>query len=494
MQNSVYSVTEVTQKLKTVLETSFFLVWIRGEVSKAYTSSAGHTYFTLKDASSQLSCVWFSGRKYHTSRQVDPLTGEVFSSPGVTETALEKGGEFLCSGKITFYPGRGTCQLVVEQIVPSGIGMLAQAFEARKERLAALGFFAQERKRPVSRNPARVALITSEQGAAIHDFLKIARDRGLSSHIRLFPTLVQGAEAAPAIVNAIETVNSQNWAEVIVLIRGGGSLEDLWCFNEECVAQAVFASKIPVLAGIGHEIDTTLADMTADLRAATPTHAAELLWDPRTLLLEQVQAGENRLATHMARLLERLLDALSQEKRALILASPKKRLLLLTERLSHADQTLSSAILNFLGQKSLGLVRLRERLREALPPTHVDQKLVTLRHLETRLGFELEKMLTEREQARLLRETRLTNHISRHISALVAELTTMDRVLANESPMAILQRGYAVIERENGDVVTSASSVAEGERVTAILRDGSLGVQILTKGGVRGNGTEEIAN
>ena len=291
MQDGILTVRALTEQLRRSLEGRFPFVWVRGEVSNLSRPGSGHIYFSLKDQDAQLQCVWFRGqqRQAEQGRAFDPLTGEVFDTPRPSPLELLRNGlDLLCAGRVSVYAPRGQYQLLVELVQPTGQGLLAQAFEERKRKLAEAGYFSQERKRPLPWNPQRVALITSPSGAAIHDFLELARNRGCGAEIRLFPASVQGEEAAPEIIRALDEINARGWAQVIVLIRGGGSLEDLWAFNEEAVAEAVFCSRLPVLAGIGHEVDVTLADLTADLRAATPSHAAQLLWPLRAELRQRL--------------------------------------------------------------------------------------------------------------------------------------------------------------------------------------------------------------
>ena len=276
MQDGILTVRALTEQLRRSLEGRFPFVWVRGEVSNLSRPGSGHIYFSLKDQDAQLQCVWFRGqqRQAEQGQAFDPLTGEVFDTPRPSPLELLRNGlDLLCAGRISVYAPRGQYQLLVELVQPTGQGLLAQAFEERKRKLAEAGYFAQERKRPLPWNPQRVALITSPSGAAIHDFLELAQNRGCGAEIRLFPASVQGEEAAPEIIRALDEINAQGWAQVIVLIRGGGSLEDLWAFNEEAVAEAVFCSRLPVLAGIGHEVDVTLADLTAGLCARNSGNA-----------------------------------------------------------------------------------------------------------------------------------------------------------------------------------------------------------------------------
>ncbi|MBD5641477.1 MAG: exodeoxyribonuclease VII large subunit, partial [Desulfovibrio sp.] len=325
--DSIFTVSGLTEILRETLERRVPFVWVRGEITKLSRPQSGHIYFSLKDSRSQLACVWFSARQSPGGEKFDPLTGEVFEEPRKPLAGdLRNGMEILCAGSIGVYAPRGQYQLLVELAQPVGAGELALQFERLKRKLEAAGFFAGERKRALPVNPVRIALVTSSGGAAIHDFLELAQSRGISSTVRLFPVPVQGAEAAARIAQAIRQINSQGWAQVIVLIRGGGSLEDLWAFNEEIVAQAIFTSRLPVLAGIGHEVDFTLADLTADVRAATPSHAAQLLWPERAELWQRLDESEAALTRAIFARLERAESGFARLAQALNWLSPMGRL------------------------------------------------------------------------------------------------------------------------------------------------------------------------
>lgn len=364
--NDALSVSELTDALRSCLEQNFPYVWVRGEVTNLSRPASGHCYFSLKDAGAILNCVWFRGQQRQKKESFDPQTGEIIAGQTLASD-LENGQECLCAGRISVYAQNGRYQLIVEFVRPAGAGSLAQAFEERKRKLAAAGFFGQERKRKLPWNPERVALVTSPGGAAIHDFLELASDRGSGAEIRLYPTLVQGREAGPDIVRAIRTINSQGWAQVIVLIRGGGSLEDLWCFNEENVAEAVYKSAIPVLAGIGHEVDFTLADLTADLRAATPSHAAQLLWPPRSDFVQAVDDTSLRLQRAIEKLLEKKAASLAIQERALAWFSPQRKIMRLEEKCLACRKELDRVARQWLGGKENRLALLMPALA-ALDP------------------------------------------------------------------------------------------------------------------------------
>ena len=223
-QERILSVTELTDRMRRTLEGTFPFVWVRGEIGELSFPGSGHIYFTLKDAGAQLQCVWFRDRQ-RRGRNFDPLTGEIFAEPRPDPVRLlRQGSELFCAGQISVYGPRGRYQLIVELVQAGGQGLLAQAFEKRKQALAARGFFAAERKRPLPASPSRVALVTSPAGAAIHDFMELASVRGLGAEVRLFPVRVQGEGAAGQICRALDEINRQGWAQVAVIIRGGGSL------------------------------------------------------------------------------------------------------------------------------------------------------------------------------------------------------------------------------------------------------------------------------
>ncbi|MBQ7607009.1 MAG: exodeoxyribonuclease VII large subunit [Desulfovibrionaceae bacterium] len=475
MSIRVYTVSELACELKSQLESRFASCWVRGEVTGAKKIGSGHIYFTLKDKDAQISCAWFSGRRLAAMRQdaYDPETGVILGRAAhATESMLLEGGAFFCSGMISFYPARGSCQLIVSDVIASGEGLLAQEFEARKAALAKKGYFASERKRKLPENPKRVALITSEIGAAIHDFLKIAKNRGLPASIRLFPTLVQGKAAAHAIAEAIEAACAQGWAEVLVLIRGGGSLEDLWCFNEQEVADAVFRSTIPVLAGIGHEIDFTLADMTADLRASTPTHAAELLWRPRSLFAAELEQVRLRLLRAVTDSLETLSKNLDNELRALRLSSPQNRLHTMDERLLNMQRALYNAARSLLEERDRLLFLVTSRLRESMAPARMDEQLARLAMLVQSLWQSWLRAFDRADKEREQYETRLGHTWARLLDERVASFEKMAALLDSASPLALLGRGYALIEDREGEVVRSAKALAHGDPLRIYFKDG----------------------
>ena len=456
----VYTVSGLTDEVRKGLERTFPYVWVRGEVTNMTVASSGHIYFSLKDSASQLQCVWFAGKYKNAGSSFDPLTGEVYAEPLPPPTErLKNGLEVLASGGIGVYAARGQYQLIVDFAQPAGVGLLAMEFEKIKAKLAGLGYFASERKRVLPRDPERVALITSARGAAIHDFMEVASDRGLSSRVRLFNVPVQGKDASAKIAEAINLANEQNWAEAVVIIRGGGSLEDLWAFNEEAVAEAIFKSKIPALTGIGHEIDTTIADMVADLRGATPSHAAQLLWTPRRELWQRLDELVLTLARLQKGRMTSFENVLNQKARLLELLSPEKKLEVGERRLRELSDRLRTIV--------SGIVRScaeREKYLEA--------RLAAVASPERRIEVQ-EKRLEE-----------LADDLGKGATATFERaknrLAAGESLLAALNPENPLKRGFALLY--NGERrISSVNDCRVGERILGRLADGALRMTIDAK-------------
>ncbi len=335
----VYSVFEISQVIKRSIERALPYTWVKGEVTNLTRASSGHIYFSLKDDRAILPCVWFKNSQ--KGQTFDPLTGEVFDEPKPSLAHfIEQGMEVLFAGSFDVYAPRGAYQFIVDQAEEVGKGSLHRTFEEMKARLAKLGWFNDEHKKAILVNPKKVAVLTSPQGAVIHDFCRILKEYGLGSSIRLYPIHVQGELAAPSIAKAFEKVNSEEWADVIVLIRGGGSLEDLWAFNEELVAKAIFNSQIPVITGIGHQVDYTIADFVADKRAATPSHVVANLWQERDAYSQEIDELEAKIKALFSLLLRNKNEKLNSISQNLKILSPQHRVNLQEEKLKQAKEKL----------------------------------------------------------------------------------------------------------------------------------------------------------
>ena len=320
----VLTVSRLNALLKDLIEDNFLQVWVEGEVSNFVVPASGHGYFSLKDETAQVRAVLFR------------------SQLRLLDFRLENGMQVLCSGRLSLYPQRGEVQLVVESLEPRGVGGLRVAFEQLKARLAAEGLFAEEQKRPLPLFPRRIGVVTSATGAAIHDILNVLRRRGAGLQVVLCPVRVQGDGAAQEIAEGIADLNRQGGMDVLIVGRGGGSLEDLWAFNEEVVARAIRGSAVPVISAVGHEIDFTIADFAADLRAPTPSAAAELVVKSRLELEGHIDHLALRLAAQMQGRLQLLAERVQGLGRRL--RSPLQELELRRRRLAESERRLRDAL------------------------------------------------------------------------------------------------------------------------------------------------------
>lgn len=443
----VFAVSELTDALRAVIEGEFPFVWVRGQAVNVTRPLSGHVYFSLRDGEAVLPVVWFRGRQ-GLFGLVDPLTGEVFEDGAERGALPVEGRETLVAGRVTAYAPRGVYQLVAEVVQDAGVSALALALEALRRQLAAEGLFDDARKRRVPRNPRRVAVVTAPQGAALQDFLRVAEGRGLGAVVRVYPSSVQGDEAPARLAQALAQVAADAWAEVAVLIRGGGSLEDLWAFNTEAVVRAVAACPVPVVTGVGHEVDTTLADLAADLRAATPTHAAQLLWEDRQTLAQMVddatvalgRAGRAVVARHRARV--------AAVRERLAWAAPAARLHRTGAEVERLVRRLARAVEGHLARRRGEVAASRQRL--AAWASGVAARAAGLERLEEALRRAGQRWV-ERQR--------------HEVAVLAARLTALD-------PRAPLARGYALVWQD-GVLVRSATQAAPRARLRVEVADGS---------------------
>ena len=372
----VLSVGELTQKVRALLEKSVGTVWVSGEITNLRAQSSGHIYFTLKDAAAQLSCVLFSREKVSQ------------------RSLLADGQKVLVQGDVTVYEVRGQYQLIVRAVELQGVGALQIQFEKLKQKLAAEGLFAAERKRPLPRFPQRIGLVTSPTGAAIRDVLHVVQRRNPALEIILVPARVQGDGAAKEIAAAIRTLNEFNSAlrtphsalDLILITRGGGSLEDLWAFNEEPVARAIFESEIPVVSAVGHEIDFTIADFVADFRAATPSAAAEIITEGFFASREFVAAAPLRLQQLARRKIDREFENFDSLAGRLARLHPRRKLDDSLQRLDDLQSGLLRGLKNAARSRGLVLQNLAGRFWRAKPALLVKTRREYLHQLEKRLN------------------------------------------------------------------------------------------------------------
>lgn len=326
MLKKILSVSELTQEIKTLLESNFYYVWVEGEVSNLRSPASGHLYFTLKDECSQIKAVIFKG------------VGRFI------KFKPEGGMHIICRGMVSVYPDRGEYQIILDYVEPKGIGAQQIAFQQLKERLFKEGLFDEKRKRQLPMLPQRVGIVTSPTGAAIRDILKVFKRRFANMGVLIYPVRVQGIESAKEIAEGILELNKISDIDVIIIGRGGGSQEDLWAFNEEIVARAIYASRVPIVSAVGHEIDWTIADMAADVRAATPSQAAEMVVKTKQELFENIN---NAIAAARAKV-KSMIDEkkIEQHRIEKALVHPKQRLYDYTQRIDNMSERLSLAASN----------------------------------------------------------------------------------------------------------------------------------------------------
>jgi exodeoxyribonuclease VII large subunit len=340
--SSVLSVSQLNQQVKQLLEHRFPAIWVEGEISNLVTPGSGHWYFSLKDEGAQVSCAIFRANNARV------------------RFAVQNGLQVLVKARVSLYPPRGNFQLIVEEIQKSGVGKLKQQFEALKKTLLARGWFDEKNKQPIPAMPKTIGVITSPTGAAIRDIIRVLQRRFCTADVIIYPTLVQGEKAAAQISKAIKKANTRNEVDVLLLSRGGGSLEDLWAFNEEQVAKSIVESHIPIITGVGHQIDFTIADFVSDLRAATPSAAAEVVTPDQQLLLEKLQKSEQWLTQFMTQLCQQHQQSIDWLNVRLEQAHPQKQLDRASEQLTRQYKRLLSLGENITErqkQQLTGLVR-----------------------------------------------------------------------------------------------------------------------------------------
>ncbi|WP_371410791.1 exodeoxyribonuclease VII large subunit [Vibrio penaeicida] len=410
------------------------IVWLVGEISNFSAPVSGHWYFTLKDSRAQVKCAMFRGNNRRVTFKP------------------QNGNQVLVKARLSLYEPRGDYQLIIESMQPEGDGRLQQEFEELKMKLAAEGLFAQSTKQPLPENPTRVGVVTSKTGAALHDILDVLKRRDPTLPIVIYPTLVQGDTAAISIAQAIGRANERNECDVLIVGRGGGSLEDLWCFNNEILARTIAASQIPIVSAVGHEVDVTIADFVADMRAPTPSAAAELVSRDNNHKVLSLKQKRQHLHQAMLQYLTDHKSSLNMLERKLERKHPSYQLQQQSQRLDELEQRLRVAMNQRLSGNSRTMVNLDHRLALHNPQRKLNQ-------LQSELSSSKAKLFDAMDRQLLL---------SRHQLALAAE--KLDTV----SPLATLKRGYSITQLENGDVVTDANEIKTGDVLITRLADGNI--------------------
>ena len=443
LTREIFSVTDLNRRARTLLEGNFSQVWVEGEISNFVCPASGHWYFTLKDANSQVRCAMFSNRNRRL--QLQPKNGL----------------QVILRGKASLYEGRGEYQLIAENLIESGAGLLQQQFDQLKQKLSEAGLFDPQHKQPLPKLPKHIGVVTSLTGAAIRDILTVLKRRFPAIPVSIIPSSVQGKAAAAEIVRGIklahESLQDKNTItpiDVLIVGRGGGSLEDLWPFNEEAVAHAIFNSEIPIVSAVGHEIDFTIADFVADQRAATPSAAAELL-SPESSTWQQQLAGYEQY------FLDRQISRIAHEQHQLSalqkrLRHPGRQLQEKAQRLDDIEARLKNSIFNTTRSRQSRLSTTNAKLLQHNPMHAIKNMKLSCQQLSQILQELIKKRLYE---------------VEKRLQISAQGLHTL-------SPLKTLSRGFAVIQNADGQILRSAKYVTTGECVVAHLAEGKLNCKV----------------
>ncbi len=429
----MFTVARLLQEVQQQLESGFGTVWLQGELSNVSRPGSGHLYFSIKDSRAQIRCAMFKGR--NSRLDFEPAHGDAV----------------LVRGTLGLYAARGDFQLIVDHMEPVGAGQLQAAFERTKRELDELGWFSTETKRRLPSMPASIGVVTSPTGAALRDVLHVLQRRYPQAEVVLYPTQTQGIQAASGIVKAIEQASRRQEVDVLLVVRGGGSLEDLWGFNERSVAAALRGCAIPTVSGVGHEVDITITDLVADLRAPTPSAAAELATPDSQALRVASERQQRNLVHAMQRRLDDAQRTLKSMDIRLAARQPRKTLAARARHVDELDQRLNRATLQLNRQRALKLGELTSRLHARHPRRSVSE--MTRRHesLHQRLVASMGKQLT----------------------AAHSRLQPAERALHAVGPRAVLARGYALLNNDKG-LVTRVSDITKDSSITATLVDGDI--------------------
>lgn len=432
MNNSstVYKVSDLTNEMRRLMEASYPEIWIEGELSSLSTPASGHLYFSLKDSQSQLRCAMFKGRA--SINRYKPKAGDLVR----------------VRTKISVYPARGDLQCIVQHIEEAGEGLLQRRFEELKQSLNQQGLFDQSHKKDIPPHPKHIGIVTSPSGAAVKDILSTLKRRCPGIPITIYPAIVQGESASVSIIGAITNAVQHQQCDVLILSRGGGSIEDLWCFNEEQLAHAIFRCPIPVVSGVGHEVDVTIADLVADLRAPTPTAAAELISPDTSHLLSNLQSIHYRLPRSMERILQRFAQQVDMSARQLV--HPCQQLHRKRTSLENSSKRLHQAI-----KRNNALFQ--DKLKQSQQRLHSPLKLITHKNDKTD-ALALRLKLAQKNQF---------TQLSQQFNSLGEQLNLV-------SPLATINRGFAIARDQNDTILRNTAQVKSKQRIEIELSDGKL--------------------
>ena len=453
-KRDIYSVSRLNAEIRSLLEGSFPLLWVEGEISNLVTPRSGHSYFSLKDAHAQVRCALFRNRRQLLRFQ--PKNGD----------------QVLVRARLSLYEARGDFQLIVEHLEPSGEGALLRAFEALKAKLAAEGLFDSRRKRPLPPFPRQVGIITSPTGAALRDILQIMARRWPGLPVLIYPARVQGAEAPRELIRALRLAASRRECDLLILARGGGSLEDLAAFNDEALARTIAELPIPIISAVGHEIDFTIADFVADRRAPTPSAAAELATPDRVELTQRLQGIHRRLLRAAAHQLQGRRQRLGQLEHKLRLLHPQRRLQQHQQRLDELSGRLARAITRLLANRAHRLQLSEQRLGRHSPRARLQLLDSRLAQVVPRLQPAMERILGSRAAILAQARERLPRAMQRHLELKTQRLQALSHALDTVSPLQTLARGYSITQDAQGRPLSDATRVQPGDRIHTRLARG----------------------
>jgi exodeoxyribonuclease VII large subunit len=436
--NDVFTVTQLNQRAKQLLEITFSSIKVEGEISNLSRPSSGHWYFTLKDKGAQVRCAMFRSR-----------TAQVKFQP-------KEGDQIVVRGKVSLYENRGDYQLIVDAMKPAGEGQLQQAFIQLKQKLGAEGLFAIESKQALPSQIKRIAVITSPTGAAIHDILTVLKRRFPAIEVDIYPVQVQGKEAAQQIIWSINQANADGRADVIIAGRGGGSIEDLWCFNDENLARTIFHSRLPIVSAVGHEVDFTIADFVADVRAPTPSAAAEMLSPDQKDYWQRLFVLTSQLEKSIKQQLQNKQWQLQSAQRGL--QHPGDKLAQYAQTLDMLELRMQQSQKNRLNNLLKRLTNSQQKLQQQSPAN-------TLQKFETQLNYLQQRLTSGIKQTIINKKERLKQH------ALLLNAV---------SPLQTLGRGYAILQTESDVVIRDSHEVKKGDLVSARIGRGKLSLIVNT--------------
>ncbi|WP_409499800.1 exodeoxyribonuclease VII large subunit [Mannheimia glucosida] len=482
--SNILTVTQLNYSVRHLLEMEMSHIWLTGEISNFSQPVSGHWYLTLKDDKAQVRCAMFKMKNVRVNFRP------------------QNGMQVLVRASVTLYEPRGDYQLIIESMQPAGEGLLQQQFEQLKAKLSAQGLFAQEHKKPIPTFVKTVGIITSSSGAALQDILHILQRRDPSLSVVIYPALVQGKEATQDIVNMIELANRRNECDVLIVGRGGGSLEDLWCFNEESVAYAIYHSQIPIISAVGHETDVTIADFVADLRAPTPSAAAELVSRVQNELKRQLQHQFDKVNLAFDRVWNHKFNRFQQLTLRLNAQHPSKQIQSQQQRFDYMEYRLEQAIYALVAAKKQVGKELNVRLIHQHPQKQIERQSQMLKQLELKLHWQMEQQLSKKQQKwknitqrfernplpyQLYQQQTMVAKMSQRLAYSIEKIMLKEQQHFQElctkldglSPLKILTRGYSITQTKDGKTLTSTENIERGEAIITQLKTGKIISQVV---------------